>query len=84
MTQPVVARTGRPEDEVDMVKLHDNPGKDGTAGPLTQFRDGFLTRLFYKHLAKDAEITPLGVQDWKYEANVYKVYRLYPDQDQRN
>jgi hypothetical protein len=33
--------------------------------------------MFFKDLAKDAEITPLGVQDWKYEMRSYKIYRNY-------
>lgn len=77
LTLPSNARAGRPDDELGMIQLHDQPGKDGTPGPLTQFREGTFPRLFYKDLAKDVEITPLGVQDWKYEMRSYKIYRNY-------
>jgi hypothetical protein len=77
LTLPASARAGRPDDEVGMIQLHDQPGKDGAPGPLTQFREGYFPRILYKHLADDAEITPLGVQEWKYEMRSYKIYRTY-------
>src|SRR5262249_21761662 len=60
-----------------MIKNHDI-GKEGGAGLLTQFRESLiLPRALYKQLAKDAEITPGEVQDWKYENRSYTIERIY-------
>lgn len=77
LTKPKNLRRTDPSDEAMMRSLHDLGTKEGAPGPLTQFRDNLLVRVFYKHLAKDAEITPLTVQDWLYEKKSYKVVRVY-------
>ena len=77
LTRPATQRSGRTDDETNMIELFDTSPKDGVPGELTQFREGPFPRLFFKHLAKDAVITPLTVQDWKYEVRSYKIYRNY-------
>ncbi len=78
LTQPPSARTGRAENEKSMREFHDISGKDGASGLLTQFREGeLLPRIFFKQLAKDAEITHLAMQDWKLEKRSYMVYHAY-------
>jgi hypothetical protein len=77
LTQPPNARTGLPDNELSMRKNHDQPAKDGAPGPLTLFRESLFARVLYKHLGKEAEITPLTVQDWKYEQRSYQIRRTY-------
>jgi hypothetical protein len=77
LTQPPSSRSGRPDDEISMRKSHDIPTKEGASGLLTQFRHSVFARAFSKHLGKDVEITPLAVQDWRYEQRSYKVFRIY-------
>ena len=77
LTLPPASRGARPDDELRMSQLFDDPAKDGTPGGLTQFREGPIARLFFKDLAKDAVITPLGVLEWRYENRSYKIYRAY-------
>jgi hypothetical protein len=76
LTLPPNSRTAAPEAEKKMREVYDPSTKEGP-GRLTQFREGMFGRLFYKHLGKDAEITPLAVQDWRYEQRSYKIYRTY-------
>ena len=77
MTMPAYARNCRPDNIQAMAELHDPVGKDGSPGPLSQFKDGMIARLFSGHLAKDAEITPGPVQSWTYEKRSYTVIRTY-------
>jgi hypothetical protein len=77
LTQPPNSRTGLADNDLSMRKYHDEPTKDGAPGPLTQFREGMFARILYKQLGKDAEITPLAVQDWRYEQRSYKILRTY-------
>jgi hypothetical protein len=77
LTQAPNARGARPENERDMRRAYDGPVKDGASGELTNFRESLLARILYKHLAKDAEITPLEVLDWRYEKSSYKISRTY-------
>ena len=76
-TLPPASRTGRAGDPLSMRKGHDMPSKESQLGSLTQFREGLFVRPLYKHLGKDAEITPMAVLEWKYEKRSYKVYRIY-------
>lgn len=77
LTIPATARSGRPENDVAMRMHYDQPSKDGQPGRLMAFREGFFGRILYKQLARDAEITALGVRDWRYEKRGYKVHREY-------
>jgi hypothetical protein len=77
LTQPPSSRSGDPKDEASMRKLYDIP-KDGSSGTLTQFRESSaVARLLFRQLAKDAEITPKGVQDWEYKDRSYVIKRVY-------
>ncbi|MSQ94028.1 MAG: hypothetical protein EXR98_05665 [Gemmataceae bacterium] len=76
LTLPATGRSGRPDNEITMRANFDR-GKDGQPGQLTSFREGIFGRVLYKQLAKDAEITALGVRDWHYEKRGYKVHREY-------
>jgi hypothetical protein len=60
-----------------MRQVFDQPKPDGKPGELTDFRERDLARIFFKEAGKDAEVTPLAVQDWTYELKTYKVIRNY-------
>ncbi len=78
LTRPANARgNANPEDEQGMRANFDVPKGDGTPGELTQFREHPFVRILFKESAKDAEITPLTVQEWHYEQRMYKIVRNY-------
>jgi hypothetical protein len=77
LTKPPNARSGNPASDGDMRTFHDMGSVDGMPATWLQFREGPWGRFFYKDLAKDAEIIPMNVEDWKYEEKSYKVYRVY-------
>src|SRR4029078_3499724 len=77
-------RSARPDNELDMIKDYDTPGKDGAPGDLSTFKfglspglAGILPRVFSGNSAQDAEIIPQSVQEWKYEQKRYNVRRNY-------
>jgi hypothetical protein len=78
LTRPVTERgRARPDDERAFRLSYDVTRPDGTPGDLTQFGEHPFARMLFKESAKDAEITPLAVQEWHYEQRMYKVIRNY-------
>jgi len=84
LTLPGSQRSIRPDNDEALSKNYDTLSKDGMPGNLTQFKYGVapgfnstLGRLFFGKSAKDVEVIPMGVQDWKYEQKSYKVRRTY-------
>jgi hypothetical protein len=78
LARPVTDRgRARPDDEKAFRLSYDMSKPDGTPGELTQFREHPFARILFKESAKDAEITPLAVQNWSYEQRMYKVFRNY-------
>jgi len=77
LTRPFTSRSGNPKDPKSMALNNDTPGKEGGKGELSNFKESILPRVLFKKLGEEAEITPLAVQDWKYEKKSYQVSRIY-------
>ncbi len=85
LTQPANRRSVAADNENELMAVYDKANmQDGAPGALSQFKYGYspmlngaLPRIFFGKAAKEAEITPLSVQDWKYEMKSYKVRRNY-------
>jgi hypothetical protein len=76
LTRPITARSGNPKDSKSMALNNDVAGKEGK-GDLSTFKESIMPRALFKDLGKDAEITPLAVQDWRYEKKSYQITRSY-------
>ena len=78
LTLPPTARGAvRPEDELGMLRQHDQSKPDGSAGQLTLFRKHPLVRLVVTAPPGSVHVEPLGVQNWDYENRSYTVRRGY-------
>jgi hypothetical protein len=78
LSLPVTERgTSRPEDHNSMQRLYDKSNVDGSAGPLTAFRNHTFVRLILTTPPDQITIEPLGVQGWEYESRSYRVRRTY-------
>lgn len=77
LTLPSTSRGGsNAANEDAMVFQFDQPGKDGDPGNLSKFRSHQLVLALEKN-PEAIKIEPLGVLEWKYEANSYHVLRNY-------
>ncbi len=78
LSRPATERgRARPDDANAFRLSYDVSKTDGTPGELTLFREHPFCRILFKESAKEAEITPLAVQEWRYEQRMYKVVRNY-------
>jgi hypothetical protein len=74
--EPSVALGMDPKDE-GLLDLRFNQAREmGMAGGLTQFREHQLVRLV-QQAGSEAKVTPLGVRDWEYRGDGYRVRRRY-------
>jgi hypothetical protein len=77
-TVPIASRAGaRPEDEVSMLRAHDQSTPEGIPGAINMFRKHYLVRYITAAPGNQVKIEPLGVQSWEYESRSYKVSRIY-------
>jgi hypothetical protein len=77
LTLPATKRGDIAPQNEPAIRSKDEPTKEGLPGLLSTFRQSLYAWMFHGELAKDAEVTPLAVVDWRYENRSYKVMRIY-------